>query len=87
MFDEGDANLATRAEEEREGSLGCGAFAGGLLDEDADHLGGAEVALVWFDDDGATGGERGGDIAARDGEREWEIAGAENDDRAERNEE
>ncbi len=52
----------------------------GLGDGAGDEFAGAGVGGVSFDDDGASGGERGGGVTAGGAVGEWEVAGAEDGD-------
>ncbi len=84
MRDQGRAHGNARAYQQREHAFGQAGVGHGLLDHAPDQLGGAEVGRVRLDDDRATGRQRGRGIAARHGEREREIAGAEHRHRANR---
>ena len=78
------AELRPVAEEQGEGACGQTRSGDGVRDGAADELGGAGVGVVALDHDGASGGKRRRGVAAGDGERQGEVAGAEDGDGAQR---
>lgn len=80
VFHEWEADGAAGALEHGENAGGEIEGGDGFCDGGGDEFGGSGVGLVGFDDDGVSGGEGGGGVAAGDGEGEGEIASTEDDD-------
>ena len=84
VLDQGLAELAAAAIEQREHAFGHVAALGGLLQGAPDQLRGAGVGGVGLDDHRAARGQRGGGIAAGHRERQREVAGTEHRHRTQR---
>ena len=85
MLDERRRDVVARALDQRKDARRHAAGLARLDDRAGDQLGGGRVRRVCFHDDRAPGGQRGGRVASRNGERQREVARPEHGDRADRN--